>query len=289
MTKHLTVVHTSSIRKKRRCDRLYYLSEILGYEPLRVNRNFTFGRLWHLAQDAWWGSLLDTPKSRMGNVVQVLHAHEADPMTVAKASAMMTGYEAKWGHCTEATLVGTEHRFEVPLDDGIVLRGAADKIIQRNQDLWIGEHKTTSEDISPGSNYWKRLWIDAQVSNYYNALQDEGIDVVGVFYDVVRKPMHKPKQDPAEYYNRLVDAISEKPDYYYGRAEVRRMEHEASEARNDLYQTAKEIHDRPKEIQHWPRNSDACVYFGSTCEFFGVCTGTESLNDQYLFERKQNV
>ena len=60
----------------------------------------------------------------------------------------------------------------------------------------VAERKTTSEDLSIGSVYWKRLLLDVQVSTYVAAGRDLGIPITGVFYDVLRKPMQYPGQVP---------------------------------------------------------------------------------------------
>lgn len=60
----------------------------------------------------------------------------------------------------------------------------------------IFEHKTTTEDISDGSDYWKRLRIDDQISAYIIAARNRGYDVNTVIYNVMRVPEHKIKQVP---------------------------------------------------------------------------------------------
>ena len=37
-----------------------------------------------------------------------------------------------------------------------------------------------------------------------------------------------------------------------------------------------------------PRNPGACVSYGRTCDFFGVCTGEESIKDERLFTRRES-
>lgn len=64
--------------------------------------------------------------------------------------------------------------------------------------ILVAERKTTSEDISLGSVYWKRLLLDVQVSTYTTAGRELGIPIAGVFYDVLRKPMHQPSNIPLE-------------------------------------------------------------------------------------------
>ncbi len=69
--------------------------------------------------------------------------------------------------------------------------GKRDGVLEdKDGNIWLLEHKTSSEDITPGSNYWKRLSIDTQISKYLLSLIHEFPDrqVMGVVYDVVKKP-----------------------------------------------------------------------------------------------------
>lgn len=56
--------------------------------------------------------------------------------------------------------------------------------------LW--ETKTSSEDISPGSTFWKRTQLDPQLSLYLPAVRKLGHDPHGCVYDVLRKPTQRP-------------------------------------------------------------------------------------------------
>lgn len=56
----------------------------------------------------------------------------------------------------------------------------------------VVEHKTTAQDIGPGSPYWRRLTIDGQVSNYLRGARGFGVHTRTVLYDVVRKVALRP-------------------------------------------------------------------------------------------------
>jgi len=56
------------------------------------------------------------------------------------------------------------------------------------------EHKSSSADLSPGSHYWRRLNLDAQVSKYLLSLRQSGRhEVRSCLYDVAAKPATMPK------------------------------------------------------------------------------------------------
>lgn len=60
--------------------------------------------------------------------------------------------------------------------------------------LW--ETKTSSEDISKGSTFWKRTTLDPQLSLYLPAIRKLGHDPRGAVYDVLRKCSQRPGTIP---------------------------------------------------------------------------------------------
>lgn len=169
--------------------------------------------------------------------------------------------------------------------------------------LAVIETKTCSEDISLESDYWRMLKIDHQVSIEILAARHAGHDVVTCLYDVIRKPGIKPKLlskkakqdivatgmyygepvvnfnpaggDPrnipdretaAMYGARLAHDIGERPDYYYARVEIPRLEADLLEFRYDLWDQQKAIR-AAQQRNLWARNSDSCNSYGK-CPFF---------------------
>jgi PD-(D/E)XK nuclease superfamily len=170
------------------------------------------------------------------------------------------------------------------------------------------EHKTSSEDISPGSIYWKKLTLDAQISNYMIGTRALGYEPDGILYDVLRKPANDPftatplerrtytkptKKDPVphlyatqrevdetplEYRDRLLALIAEKPDYYYQRGVVVRLEDEERDAAFDTWQVAERIR-LSRHSGRWPRNVDSCSQYHRMCDYWEVCTGETTITD----------
>lgn len=54
------------------------------------------------------------------------------------------------------------------------------------------EHKTSTEDIGPGSAYWQRLILDNQISNYNTGLRALGYEPIDILYDVAKRPALRP-------------------------------------------------------------------------------------------------
>jgi len=72
------------------------------------------------------------------------------------------------------------------------------------------------------------------------------------------------------------------------RREVARLDDEMAEHAHDVWQTAKDAHEvvtRATLGKRPSRNPDACFAFYRECEFYGVCTGSASIDDPELFTR----
>jgi hypothetical protein len=314
----LPLLTSSRLKTARACQRLHLYEYVQGFRPVRDSDALRFGTLIHLALEAWWRGTDD----RLADALQVLELADAEDFDKARARAMIIGYDARW--LADASLyevIGVEVRFETPLinpDSGRNsqtwnLGGKLDVVVREIATSRVGtvEHKSSSEDLRAGSDYWKRLRLDGQVSIYHAG----GAAIVGkpvdfCLYDVLSKPTLKPyrkaveiklKKDGTPYANqrledetpeqfeaRILEDIAADPTGYFGRAEVVRLEEEVAEAIQDIWQFGRML--RENDLRgFYPRNVDACIRFGRPCPFFGVCAGEASLDDPELFRRSETT
>jgi hypothetical protein len=151
----------------------------------------------------------------------------------------------------------------------------------------VVEYKTTGDNIEPQSDYWRRLLIDRQVSWYVLGARSLGYEVDTVIYDVARKPGLKPKllkgekttnpdgtpgkrESLGEYAQRLCEDILSRPEHYYARQEIPRVQHDLDESREEMEMLAHMIR-ASRNANRWPRNTNACVVFGK-CPYFDPCS-----------------
>jgi hypothetical protein len=306
--KRLTV---SSSRCYRRCQREYRHRYIDGYRARDTAETLFVGTLIHQGLEQIWGC--QPVAIATGNA-------DADPYMIVKVEEMLRGYVARWG-APPALVPAIEAEFCAPLinpESGYPsqtweLAGKIDAVQEDEQGRYVlVEHKTSSEDITAGSDYWRRLRIDAQVSTYFVGGQSLGFNTNECLYDVLKKPGLKPykstplenrkyklngalyanqrdaDETPEEYRWRLREAIAADPESYYQRGVVVRLSDEERDAAHDLWQVAKGI--RESELTNrWPRNPDACLHWGRPCMFFDVCTGCASLEDPMMFLKLTNT
>lgn len=302
----MNLLTKSRVQSYRACPRLHKLRYEEGYRPVREAEVLRFGSLFHGALEPWWLAAAEGADGpERFEAARSALVGEADPYDRAKAEALLYGYTVQWA-TYPCTVLGVEVEFRCPVlnpSTGAASRtwglgGKIDALI-RDADgrVLIVEHKTSSEDISVASSYWRRLRMDGQISAYYQGARALGHDVWGCLYDVIRKPGEKPlkantrravDETPDEYRMRIVKAIDEDPARYFQRGEVVRLESDMEEHSFDLWQTARSI--RESELAaRWPRNPDACTRWGRECEFLSVCTGEADIHDPLLFRRVENV
>jgi hypothetical protein len=194
------LITASSSRCFRACPRKYFWTYVRGLRPLRQADALRFGTLWHYAMEFWWRGGAWSPQPG------------ADPYDLAKARALFAGYSARWSLANYEVLA-IERPFVAPLRDGAGKRirgwsiaGKVDGLIKdlATGEVWLLEHKTASDDLELGGDYWARLAIDSQISIYHDGAEALGHPVAGCLYDVVRKPGIRPGQVP------LLDEAGEK-------------------------------------------------------------------------------
>lgn len=316
MGEALALLTNSRMKTARACLRLDKLTYVDGYRAIKEFAALRFGSLFHSGLEAWWIATMEglAGDERLTRALAAL-AGESDPFDMMRADALLRGYDARWG-AENYTVLAVEHAFEVDLvnpDTGAASRtfrlaGKVDAIVrdEAGRTLLV-EHKTSSEQIGPGSEYWRRLQIDSQISTYYAGANAIGHDVEGCLYDVIAKPGIRPlkatpiesrkyvaktgllyanqreaDETPAEFHARLLADIASDPNGYFQRGVVVRLAGEIAEAAADAWMTAQIIRDAARTGRA-PRNPDACSRYGRTCQFFDVCTGTASLDDAAQF------
>lgn len=304
----------SSLRLYRTCPRAYLHRYEQGLVP-RAGKSdaLAFGTLIHAALEAYWRGGHDATSALL--VID----EQAEGEWRAQARAMVLAYASRWAD-DHLEALAVEVEFRAPMIDvrtgkrlrGISRAGKIDAIARDARgDVWIVEHKTTTQDIGRGSPYFERLTLDLQVSHYMLGARALGYDPVGVVYDVLRKPKSKralatpeaerrytaegklyarqrdTDESLEDYSARLVDELQAAPDDYLQRAELHRLGHELVETQLDDLASLEAMR-RDRKRGHWPRNDGACVRYGSRCEYWGICSGAigpDELPDHYAQRR----
>ena len=351
----MNIITNSMMQTGKTCMRKLQLAYELRFRRIRDAAPLRIGAAIHYGLDLYKKNIMEGKKNPAEGVIDavMLKYNEYEPdeqhrreweverVTIA---AMLSGYFWRWGERDkEIKYLETESKFEQPIVNPATgkksrlanVAGVKDGIVDCDGVLMLLEHKTTSYDIDPESDYWKRLRIDSQVSLYVLAARQSGCDIETILYDVLRKPTIKPKripvldaegmkqvynnetgerelnkngsfkqsiadkdtqylltrdETPDEYGKRITEDMGERPDFYFARREIPRLDDDLAEYQYELWQMNHIIHDCRKH-NRYPRNTQACIGFGR-CDYFDVCTGGYDINSGVVpdgFIRVDNI
>jgi len=252
MKTKLTSTRLTTLRK---CPRLHFLRYELGFSRIRTAAPLRFGAAFHAGLEAHNRGASDQTVMECA-----LAGYEAvpawtDPTDWAvereTLKALLSGHIWRYG-TDNMEFVAIERAFDVPLLNPatgaksrlFTLAGKIDSIVKLPDGRFaVLEYKTAGEDITPDAEYWLRLRCDGQISQYVLAARALGYDVATVLYDVTRKPTIRLRQNetPEAYGQRLLADLGERPDYYFQRREVPRLEDELALYRAELWQQAQHL------------------------------------------------
>lgn len=208
----METITASRLRAFRSCPRLHYYRYVLRRVPHRGSEATRFGTMFHAGLEYWWMNLLNT--DIVDETLSVMRRHYEscayqDPFELVRAEELMLGYHCRWFDDAEHETLGAEIEWQMNLRNPATsgqsrlyqLRGKVDALVQsrNSRRVFIVEHKTSTADISPGSEYWRRLRLDGQISMYYDGIAevarergglspDDPTPIAGCIYDVSRRP-----------------------------------------------------------------------------------------------------
>jgi CRISPR/Cas system-associated exonuclease Cas4 (RecB family) len=172
----------------------------------------------------------------------------------------------------------TQFEFRLPGIKGVRVLGKIDGVVTTPEGrLAVLEYKTAGEDIGDSGDYWLKLRCDPQLSIYMLGARTSGHDVSTALYDVTRKPTIrlKQKETPEEYGARLLSDIGERPDYYYARREIARLDDELTRTVDELQQQVRAVRDSTR-YGRWYRNVGPWTC--KLCEFKAICLNSQDQN-----------
>ena len=328
----------SRLTVARTCQRKHYLEYEKGVRPVGRSRALAFGAALHEGLAAWWFHFTAEESERielmLAHFRNAAEAEGLDSFDTVLGEELLIGYHFRW-QADRWRTIAVEQPFDIPLRNPVSghpsrtfrQKGKVD-VIAENLDtgrVVVVEHKTAGGDISVGSDYWKRLTLDGQVSHYIDGARSLGLPTLDtVTYDVVAKPKLTPlkatpeadrkyTQKPSkladgtvrpagslyvgqreddetvdEFRARVTLLIAEKPSELYRRGDVTRLEDDLDEFRFDIWQVAEQVRES-YNANRFPRNFDACWKYNSLCPYFPICTKETTEDDPTLYVHLDNV
>jgi RecB family exonuclease len=276
----------------RRCPRQHWYRFEVGLGRIRTTTPLRIGKAFHRG--------LELEHTLFGQDVEALLSAAledyavipdwADPIEWAvereTLAALLRGHFWRYSR-DDLEFLAVELTFDLPLTNPATggrshafrLAGKMDAVVRLPDGrIAVLEYKTCGEDISPASDYWLRLRSDGQISQYVLAARAMGYDAATVIYDVTRKPTIRLRKSetPEAYGARLLEDIGNRPDYYYQRREVPRLEDELEVYRAELWQQAKHLLGMRRRARKLARPDEAHFrnvgrWTCSRCDYSQLC------------------
>lgn len=276
----------------RSCPRRHEIAYELGIRPDVDGLPLRIGSAFHAALEA--RDKGQDPEAAIGDRLQ-------DPFDLAMVAAMFSGYCARWV-LNDFEPVAAELPFDMPLVNPATgaassvwrMAGKIDRIVRLPDGrLALQEYKTTSRDFSPGADYWVRLHLDSQLSTYVIAARAMGYAVETVIYDVTRRPSQRPlkatpeesrkytktgalyaaqrerDEAPDEYAARVAADMAERPEHYFARIEIARLDQDLADCARDIWIQQQTLR-AAQRSGTWYRNPGAC-FEPHPCTYIGIC------------------
>jgi hypothetical protein len=310
----------SSLTAFKVCPRKYDLQYEQGIVPVKESEPLYFGKLMHDGLDFWVKNERNIELTISHIEQEWAESVQKDEYLLAKAVALLRGYHNRYKD-DGLEVVASETPYQAPLLNPetkaesrlFYLGGILDRIVKEYGRFKILETKTTSEDIYPESDYWRKLLMDSQVSGYYIGAEVlTGEKIENCIYDVVKKPGLKPymatpvekrqyKKDgtlyasqrdkdetPQEYFSRLEADIAERPHFYFARREVPRSDSDLYEYLDDIWQVSQSL--RAFQLKgKFPRYVNSCSSVYGLCQYFKICSKQCSADDSNQFVKHDKV
>lgn len=296
------VYTNSSIGSFGACPHRYWWAYQLGLRREEIGTRLSIGTAYHAGLEALnRGGTIDS-------AVSVARAPSLDDADRERVACLVAGWQWRWSNAPAfRKILAVEKVFEFkPIRRARWSYAGKIDVIGELEDgrIAVGENKTTTDDLSPGSDYWRRLQIDRQISGYILGARSLGFPASTVLYDAARLPGLKPKliakknggdgvrrEDMEQYGARIMESIAEKPDWYYRREEVPRLDAEIEHAIEEIADYHAMIQNARKRGR-WPRNTDACRSLWGRCRYFGPCADSYNPETQGIpngFRKVENV
>lgn len=272
----------TSITLYQSCPREYYYRMIENWSPRGLNANLRFGQHYATAlehfykrraegeafedaligiveealHDTWdrsetdpvgapWNSMdnLKTRENLIRSIVWYVDHFESDPAPVL--------------HTSEGVPM-VEHSFALPVDNGIILTGHLDRVVEYAGHPYVMDQKTTKSTISP--RYFDQFKPNQQMSQYtFAGRAIFGIPIKGVIIDAAQIAVGFTRFE-RNFTMRTEDELNE----WYDTTMAWIVQAQAATREN-----------------HFPMNPASCHKYAG-CAFRGVCSKSPDVRKQFL-------
>lgn len=258
----------------RSCWKKFEWMYVQNLEPIAKPISMELGSILHQAFDMYYkgfpeDEVEDYIVEQFDNLIAEADPYREEDLKVAKFTALgaWTYFPKQWRD--EYEEIQSEVRFKVPLCEGVDFKGFIDGLVKKDGKWFIRELKTTGLSFA---QFERAANLSPQVTGYVYAMRKMGIDVKGIMYDFVKKPLlRKGVNDTVDTYSaRIVQDYAKRPQYYFSRHFTYRTDQDIELFERDLLDLSEDIKDKLKTKKFY-RNPNNCINYNTECPYKKVC------------------
>jgi len=290
MSKYVSYSMLSSMK----CPRYWYYVYKGKLYPREKPIPFVAGNIWHEGVHQYFTKIkkkiilrfVRKEFSKQMNKVSTNQEYTQRLLEVeAYTRAALRGYFKTYPR-DEFKTIATEKSFKINLTPSVMVRGRIDRVVRnKNKEIWIMEHKFTSQD----KGYIVRSSIDQQITIYYLAMKLLKLKPRGIIYDIAKKPYKKPlkHETMVEYEERLYQDYKSRSEFYFKREELIRTTQQLDELKRDLISKVRRLKFMEKK-ELYDRETSHCNAYFNVCEYFPLCSNPKSHRNKLLYTNERS-
>jgi hypothetical protein len=260
--------------------------------PIQTPISMELGSVLHRAFDMYYNNfgeqeVEDYIVKELDELIAESDPYKAEDYKIAKFTALgaWNYFPKEWRD--EYEEIQSEVKFHIPLTKDVDFAGIIDGLVKKDGNWFIRELKTTGLSFPA---FERKANSSSQVTGYVYAMQKMGIDVKGIMYDFIKKPLlRKSVNDTVDTYSaRIVQDYSKRPQHYFHRHFTYRTADDLKLFERDIFQLSEDINDKLKTNKFY-RNPNNCLNFNTECPYKKVCfqETPDPLTLQLYFKHKE--
>jgi hypothetical protein len=247
---------------------------VKNLEPNTKPVGMQLGTILHQAFDMYYNDFHENEVEnyivdQFADLIKEADPYKEEDLTVAKFTALgaWNYFPRQWRD--EYEEMQSEIDFNLPLTNGVDFCGVIDGLVKKDGKWFVRELKSTGLSFP---QFERAANISPQGTGYVYALRKMGIDVKGIMYDFIKKPLlRKGANDTVDTYSaRIVHDYATRPQYYFHRHFTYRTDEDIRIFEKDLLDLSEDLDNRLTTGKFY-RNPNNCLNYNTECPYKKVC------------------
>lgn len=264
----------------KQCQKKYHWRYMEQLKPIKKPEALQLGSTLHSAFDSYYKGASDAQVTKdiiahMDNQIAEAQLPDQENLIVQKYTLLGMWQNFPYKDLSQFSRIESEKEMRIPIADDVEIVCKIDRLVEvkKTKVCWIGELKSTG---LPFQQFQNRIATSSQASTYVWMARKFGLDVSGLMFDFIKKPLLRKGSNETcvDYGIRIANDYKQRQDSYYGRHYEYRSDEHIKLFEEDLYMVVSDMV-RARRDKCFYRNPDACWFYNSECPYKKICFSKE--------------